>query len=66
MIYCIILSDQVLAGMLVVRGPSPSQSFLCAAGLDSCDSRPVLNVHPIMENQMDERMENEMETGIIG
>ena len=28
------LMSQVLAGMLVVRGPSPSQSFVCAPGHD--------------------------------
>ena len=27
--------EQALAGMLVVRGPSPSQSFVCAPGTDS-------------------------------
>ena len=26
----------------------------------------VLNITPIMENQMEKKMENEMETGIIG
>ena len=36
-----------------------------SAVLAMCKVRPIPNIPPIMENQMEKKMENEMETGVI-